>query len=81
MKNGSLLPAILLLATTFMVSCKKDYTCKCSKTYTTGSGSSTYNYSMYTYNDIRPRAEERCNANTSSGTDLGGDYSVNCKIY
>ena len=80
MKNSILLAGALLLMGTSMVSCKKDYTCKCSKTYTTGSGSSTSNYSVYTYNDTRKRAEDRCNENTESGTDFWGDYSVNCAI-
>jgi len=80
MKNSILLAGALLLAGTTMVSCKKDYTCQCSKTYTSGSGSSTSNHSIYTYKDTRKRAEDRCNDNTSSGTDLGGNYSINCEI-
>jgi len=80
MKNVILLAGALLLAGTSMTSCKKDYTCKCSKTYTTGSGSTTQNYSIYTYDDTRKRAEDRCNANTATGTDLGGDYAINCEI-
>jgi hypothetical protein len=61
-------------------SCKKDYVCKCSKTYTSGSGSSTKDYSVYTFKENRNRAEERCNENAASDTDLGGNYSVNCQI-
>ena len=80
MKNSILLAGALLFIGTSMVSCKKDYTCKCSKTYTTGSGTSTSNYSVYTYNDTRKRAEDRCNENTESGTDFWGNYSVNCAI-
>jgi hypothetical protein len=79
MKNIVLIVGILLFGVT-MVSCKKDYTCKCSKTYTSGSGSSTSDYSIYTYKDSRKRAEDRCNENTKSGTDLYGDYSINCEI-
>jgi hypothetical protein len=79
MKNTILLAGAFLFATT-MVSCKKNYTCQCTKTYTTGSGSSTQNYSVYTYNDSRKRAEDRCNANDATGADLYGDYSVNCSI-
>jgi hypothetical protein len=79
MKN-LILSGILLFAVSSMVSCKKDYVCQCSKTYTSGSGSSTQNTSVYTYNDSRKRAEDRCNDNTSSGNDLGGAYSVNCQI-
>lgn len=80
MKKSILFAGALLFIGTSMVSCKKDYTCKCSKTYTTGSGTSTQNYSVYTYNDNRKRAEERCNENASSGTDFWGDYSINCDI-
>jgi len=80
MKNTILLAGALLFVGTSMVSCKKDYTCKCSKTYTTGSGSSTSNYSVYTYKDTRKRAEDRCNDNTTTGSDLGGNYSINCDI-
>jgi hypothetical protein len=71
--------AILLVGST-MVSCKADYVCKCTKTYTTDSGSTTENYAVYTYHDNRVRAEERCNDNTSTGSDLWGDYSINCTI-
>ena len=80
MKNSILFVGALVLMGTSMVSCKKDYRCQCTKTYTTGSGSSSQNSSVYTYNDTRKRAEDRCNGNTSTGTDLGGDYSVNCQI-
>ena len=80
MKKSILIVGALLFIGTTMVSCKKDYTCKCSKTYTTGSGTSTQNYSVYTYNDSRKRAEDRCKENTSSGTDFWGNYSINCAI-
>jgi hypothetical protein len=80
MKNTILLVGALLFVGTSMVSCKKDYTCTCSKTYTSGSGSTTHDYSIYTYKDSRKRAEDRCNANTATGSDLGGDYSINCEI-
>lgn len=80
MKNTILLVGALLFAATSMVSCKKDYTCQCSKTYTSGSGTTTQNYSIYTYKDNRKRAEDRCNDNTATGTDLGGNYSINCEI-
>ncbi len=80
MKKSILIAGLVLFGATSLVSCKKDYTCNCTKTYTTGSGTSTTNYSVYTYKDTRTRAETRCNENTSSGTDFGGDYSVNCQI-
>ncbi len=72
--------AALCLFVLSMESCKKDYTCKCSKTYTSGTGSTTIDYSVYTYKDTRARAETRCNENTKSGSDLFGNYSINCQI-
>ena len=80
MKKSILIVGALLFIGTTMVSCKKDYTCKCSKTYTSGSGTFTQDYSMYTYKDTRNRAEDRCNENTKSDSDLLGNYSVNCQI-
>ncbi len=80
MKKTILLAGVVLLAAASMVSCKKDYTCQCSKTYTSGSGTTTQKYSVYTYKDSRKRANDRCNANDTQGTDLGGNYTVNCEI-
>lgn len=80
MKSKILLAAIVLSTTASMISCKKDYVCKCSKTYTSGSGSSTNDYSEYTYTENRKRAEDRCNENTKTGSDVFGDYSINCQI-
>jgi hypothetical protein len=80
MKKSILFAAGMLLVGSSMMSCKKNYTCECSKTYTSGTGSNTNDYSVYTYKDTRVRAETRCNENAESGTDLFGDYSVNCQI-
>jgi hypothetical protein len=80
MKNKILLALVFCAVTTSLMSCKKDYTCKCSKTYTSGSGSSTNDYSIYTYTDNRVRAEKRCDENTKTDSDLGGDYTINCQI-
>lgn len=80
MKTIILLASALICFGTLTTSCKKDYVCKCSKTYTGNSGSTTSDYSQYTYKDSRTRAEDRCNANTTSGTDFFGDYSINCQI-
>lgn len=71
---------VLLFIGTTTTSCKKNYVCKCSKTYTSGTGSSTNDYSSYTYNENRKRAEDRCNENVNSGSDFWGDYSINCQI-
>ena len=80
MKKTILFAATLLVTGALMTSCKKDYRCECTKTYTSGSGSTTSNYSVYTYKDTRTRAETRCNQNSSSGTDIWGNYSINCAI-
>ncbi|HET6243456.1 MAG: hypothetical protein H0V01_00010 [Bacteroidetes bacterium] len=80
MKNPLLFASALALVVTSMVSCKKEYTCECSKTYTSGSGTTTKDYSVYTYKENRVRAEERCNANSATGSDIWGDYSINCQI-
>lgn len=80
MKKIILLAGVLLAVGTTVTSCKKDYKCKCSKTYSSGSGSTTNDYSSYIYKDTRARAEDRCNANAETGSDFWGDYSINCAI-
>lgn len=80
MKKTTLIAGALLFIGASLTSCTKDYTCTCSKTYTTGSGTSTQNYSTYTYKDSQTTATSRCNANEKTGSDLGGDYSINCEI-
>ncbi|MBA2612065.1 MAG: hypothetical protein H0U95_08845 [Bacteroidetes bacterium] len=67
----------LTIATT---SCKKDYVCKCTKTYTGTTSSTTSDDGQYTYKDTRPKADDRCNANEKTGSDLGGSYTRNCDI-
>ena len=78
-RTAIMLGAGLILSLTF-TSCKKEYTCSCSKTYTTGTGTYTKDNTVYTYNENRKRAEDRCNENTKSGSDILGDYSINCQI-
>jgi len=80
MKKVILSAVILASIGTSMMSCKKNYVCKCSKTYTTGTGSTTNDYSDFTYDDTRSRAVSRCNANDATSSDLGGNYSINCAI-
>ena len=63
-----------------MSSCKKDYVCKCTKTYTGTSTTVTQDDGQYTYKDTRPKADDRCNANEKTGSDLGGSYTRNCDI-
>lgn len=80
MKKQILILGALFFTAISFVSCKKDYTCKCSKTYTSGTGTYTKDYSTYTYKENRKRAEDRCNENTKSDTDIFGNYSINCQI-
>lgn len=80
MKKTLSVAALFIVFATSLASCKKDYVCNCSKTYTSGSTTVTSDYSSYTYKDTRSRAEDRCNANTTSGKDLLGNYSINCQI-
>ena len=80
MKNKIFLTAALFSIAISFMSCKKEYVCKCSKTYSSGSGSTTNEYSEYIYKENRVRAEERCDDNTKSGTDFWGEYSINCQI-
>ena len=80
MKKTILLAGLLFTVGASMTSCTKDYTCKCSKTYTSGTGSSTQDYSIYTYKDTKTTATSRCNGNETTGSDIGGNYSINCQI-
>lgn len=81
MKNTILLASAILLFGTTMVSCKKDYICNCSKTYTSGSGgTNSSNYSTYTYKENAKRADDRCAENETSASDVWGNYSINCEI-
>lgn len=80
MKKIIIISSFVLLAAATLVACKKDYTCQCSKTYTTGNGTTTSNYSIYTYKDTPNGATKRCNANNTQGSDLGGTYAINCVI-
>jgi len=80
MKKSILLAVAVVVTSAAMVSCKKEYVCKCTKTYTTGTGSTTENYSTYTFKENRKRAEDRCNEQTGQGSDIWGDYSINCQI-
>ncbi len=70
----------VFLALASMTSCKKEFRCECDKTYTDAGGSTTQNYSNYTYKDNRVDAEGKCSANEKTGSDLGGPYTINCSI-
>ncbi len=79
MKSKITLIALAIVATT-MFSCKKEYTCKCSKIYTTSSGSVTYDDGSYVLKDNEARAGDQCNKQEGTGSDLRGDYTRECDI-
>jgi hypothetical protein len=80
MKNTLLLSGALLLMATSLMSCKKDYTCECTKTHTNGTTTVSSKESVTVFKDNKKRALERCNDKESSGTDLLGSYSIDCQI-
>ncbi len=79
MKTKMMIIALAVIATT-MVSCKKDYTCKCSKVRVTSNGSTTTDDGSYIFKDNKASAADKCNQQESTGTDLYGDYSRQCEI-
>ena len=80
MKNVVLLSGTMLIVATSLMSCKKDYSCECTKTYTSGNTSISQKQSVIVYKETKKRATQRCSDNESSGTDLAGNYTVNCDI-
>ncbi len=79
MKNKLVLIGLAIVATT-MFSCKKEYTCECSKIYTTNNGTETLDDGSYVFKDNAARAEKQCDKQERTGSDLGGDYSRQCQI-
>ena len=79
MKNKLILTGLAMIALT-MFSCKKDYTCKCSKVYVTPTGSTTVDDGSYIFKDNKAQAADDCNAQESTGTDAQGDYSRECDL-
>jgi hypothetical protein len=79
MKNKMILIGLAIVATT-MFSCKKDYTCKCSKIYVTSSGSRSVDDGTYIFKDNEVRAQDRCNQQETTGSDISGNYSRQCDI-
>ncbi len=81
MKRKVLLGVVIALgAITTMTSCKKDYNCKCTKTYVKSGGSATIDDGVYNYKDTRVKAEQKCNDLEKTDSDLGGDFTRNCDI-
>lgn len=71
---------LAVLVTIGLTSCKKEYMCDCKRIYTGNSSSTSVNDGTYTFKDSRPRAEEKCNDQEMTGSDLSGDYSRECSI-
>jgi hypothetical protein len=80
MKRSALIGVLLAIASTTMVSCKKEYYCDCKKIYTGSNSYSSYDDDVYVFRDTRTRAESRCNDEEKTGSDLGGSYSRECEI-
>jgi hypothetical protein len=72
--------AIIALVTLSLGACKKDYTCECEKTRTSGGITIITEDGKYNFKDTRTRAESRCNDQEETGTDGAGDYVRNCEI-
>jgi hypothetical protein len=68
--------AVLAIIATTMTSCKKNYTCKCQRTYTGNSGSVTIDDGTYTFDDNKIKAASRCNDLETTTS----DYTRNCSI-
>ncbi len=79
MNTKIFLVGLAIVATT-MVSCKKDYTCKCSKIRTTSSGSVTTDDGSYVFKDNKVGAASSCDKQEGTGSDILGDYSRQCDL-
>lgn len=81
MKTTAIKCILLASITLVTFSCKKNYTCSCSKTYTRSNGSTiTESDGLYTFNDSKVRAAERCNQQEGGGSDLSGEYTRDCEL-
>ena len=80
MKNLFLLPGAFIIICLTMNSCKKDYVCRCTKTYTSGTGTNVPDYALYPYTDTKRKAEERCSTNNLTSGDFDGAYDIQCQI-
>ncbi len=68
--------AIVAILGLGLASCKKDYSCECTKIVTAADGSSTSSPDgTYTFKDSRARAETKCNDLESSNN--GGVFEPN----
>jgi len=73
-----LIPFVAIAALAMMfTSCKKDYTCSCTTTFT---GSSPVNSSMKTGKLSKKDAKAMCEKNNGTTTVSGISATVSCKI-
>jgi hypothetical protein len=75
MKRILLFSAAVLVAASSFTSCKKDYTCECTSTYTYGGVSTTSNYSA-TAHLKKSDAKTWCTGQAGSGT----GYTYSCAL-
>lgn len=81
MKKNVLKAAFVLFGGMMLLtSCKKDYTCKCSGSGT--SGNTTYEVEQtYTYQKAKEDdVKEKCDASASTLSKENGNISVNCSV-
>ena len=79
MKKFSAVILLVLFGALTLVSCKKDYTCKCTIT-ATGIIDTTY-VTMGTINEKKSDAEDQCKANNGTIDDgFGNTIVTNCEI-
>lgn len=81
MKKLIIITASFITLSIMFSSCKKDYVCECRKTYTRSNGTTiSESDGLYTFNDTKPRAADRCTQQEGSGTDLSGSYVRDCEL-
>lgn len=77
----SVIVAVIVLSGFTLTSCKKDYTCECTKVRTDSDGNrNSSKDGNYSFKDSRIRAEKKCNDLEETGTDIYGDYTRECEI-
>lgn len=74
------LGVFIAFGATTMVSCKKEYNCKCEKTWVGNNGSITKDDGVYQYNATKVKAVKLCNDREETGTDILGSWTRNCEI-
>ena len=70
---------ILAIGGLTLASCKKERTCECTVTTTSGGQSQTAT-GTETYNDTKKNAKEKCEENESETTSNGSTTKVECEL-